>query len=69
MDEEDEGQVRPMMDPTGNPLASTKSQQAYYEATRPTTEAEEEAAGIRTGSLRRLKMRRFSEDTKARSKT
>ena len=50
-----------------NPL--TKSQQAYYEANRPTTEAEEEAAGIRTGSLRRLKMRRFSEDTKARSKT
>ena len=25
MDEEDEGQVRPMMDPTGNPLASTKN--------------------------------------------
>ena len=25
MDEEAEGQVRPLMDPTGNPLASTKS--------------------------------------------
>ena len=25
MDEEDEGQVRPLMDPTGNPLASTKN--------------------------------------------
>ena len=25
MDEEDKGQVRPMMDPTGNPLASTKN--------------------------------------------
>ena len=25
MDEEDEGQIRPFMDPTGNPLASTKS--------------------------------------------
>ena len=25
MDEEDEGQVRPLMDPTGNPLASSKA--------------------------------------------
>ena len=25
MDEEDEGQIRPFMDPTGNPLASPKS--------------------------------------------
>ena len=27
MDEEDEGQVRPLMDPTGNPLASEPYQQ------------------------------------------
>jgi propanediol dehydratase large subunit len=47
--------------------SSTKSQQVYYEANRPTTEAEEEAAGIRTGSLRRLKMRRMSEAAVARS--
>ena len=25
LEDEDEGQVRPMMDPTGNPLASTKN--------------------------------------------